>query len=53
MFLQVSMDGRSAVTKIHNSETAGSKPWGLLVDYEERRLYWITKLDEENQDSIS
>ncbi|XP_063678733.1 uncharacterized protein LOC134814511 [Bolinopsis microptera] len=49
---KVSMDGRSAVTKIHNSETAGSKPWGLLVDYQDRRLYWITKLDEENQDSI-
>ena len=52
------MDGRSTVTKIHGSETAGSKPWGMLVDYEGRRptedgtrggrLYWIA-----HEDSIS
>ncbi|KAL5252043.1 hypothetical protein ACHWQZ_G015002 [Mnemiopsis leidyi] len=52
---KVSMDGRSTVTKIHGSETAGSKPWGMLVDYEGRRptedgtrggrLYWIAHED--------
>jgi hypothetical protein len=53
------MDGRrSSITAIHHSDTAGSKPWGLVVDYvgktnNVKRLWWITKLDTDNQDSIS